>query len=42
MVAKPGAPHIRILSSAPWAEKEGPEGMGLNLCVVLVIALWLD
>lgn len=42
LVAKPGALHIRILGSAPWPEKEGLEGMGLGLCVVLVIALWLD
>lgn len=42
LVAKPGALHIRILGSAPWPEKEGLDGTGLGLCVVLVIALWLD
>lgn len=37
LVAKPGALRIRILVSAPWPEKEGLEGMGLGLCVVVVI-----
>lgn len=38
----PGALHIRFLSSALWPEKEGLDGMGLSLGMVLVTALWLD
>lgn len=29
-LARPGALHIRFLSSAPWPERKGLEGMGLG------------